>query len=242
MQLMDNEKIGQFIAARRKALGMTQKELGERLFVSDKTVSKWERGASLPNVALLQPLAEVLEVDVSELLNGECQLRESTTSDTAISNALMLSLQETRLHEQQHWRLLFASALIVTLLESALLFFLTGRLQNLWPSGLLLLFAVWLCFFAKPWLPAYYDSNPIHFIQQGPFRINMVGLHFNNSNWPPLLNLFRWAALLAAVLYPLGLLVAALWTPISSITLKTLALILICGFLAAVYAVGKHYE
>ena len=242
MQLMDNEKIGRFIATRRKALGMTQKELGERLFVSDKTVSKWERGASLPNVALLQPLAEVLEVGVSDLLNGECQLQEAKTSDAAISNALILSLQETHLHEQRHWRLLFASALIVTLLEGALLFFLTGSFQSLWPCGLLLIFAIWLCFFAKPWLPAYYDSNPIHFIQQGPFRINMVGLRFNNSNWPPLLNLFRWASLLAAVLYPLGLLAAALWAPISSVLLRTLALIMVCGFLVAVYAVGKHYE
>ena len=106
MQHMDNEKIGQFIATRRKALGMTQKELGEQLFVSDKTVSKWERGASLPNVALLQPLAEVLEVGVSDLLNGECQLQEAKTSDAAISNTLILSLQETHLHEQRHWRLL----------------------------------------------------------------------------------------------------------------------------------------
>ena len=135
MQLMDNEKIGQFIATRRKGLGMTQKELGERLFVSDKTVSKWERGASLPNVALLQPLAEVLEVGVSDLLNGECQLQEAKTSDAAISHALILSLQETHLHEQRHWRLLFASALIVTLLEGALLFFLTGSFQAFGPVG-----------------------------------------------------------------------------------------------------------
>ena len=70
----------------------------------------------------------------------------------------------------------------------------------------------------------------------------MVGLRFNNSNWPPLLNLFRWASLLAAVLYPLGLLAAALWAPISSVLLRTLALIMVCGFLVAVYAVGKHYE
>lgn len=242
MEPMNQEKIGQFIAARRKALGLTQKEIGEQLFVSDKTVSKWERGASLPNVALLQPLAKVLKVNVSELLNGESQQSETTASEAAVSNALILSLQESHRHQQRYWRLLFVSAMIVAILEGALLFFLTGSLQKMWISGLLLVFAAWLCIFAKPWLPAYYDSNSIHFIQQGPFRINMVGLRFNNSNWPPLLNLFRTATLMAAVLYPLGLLANILWAPISLFTLRALTLILICGFLVAVYAVGKHYE
>lgn len=47
MEPINNEKFGRFVAEQRKRLGLTQKELGERLFVSDKTVSKWERGVSL---------------------------------------------------------------------------------------------------------------------------------------------------------------------------------------------------
>lgn len=66
---MDN-KIGKFIASLRKEKGMTQKELGEKLFITDKAVSKWERGQSLPDISLLTKLAEVLEVDPTEILQG----------------------------------------------------------------------------------------------------------------------------------------------------------------------------
>lgn len=242
MEPINNEKIGQFIAARRKALAMTQKDLGDRLFVSDKTVSKWERGASLPNVALLQPLAEVLEVSVSELLNGEAQTPQTDAGEQAVAQALQLSLQESFRRQRRFWALIFASALFVAALEAALLFFVTGALAAIWPSGLLLLFAAWLCLFAKPWLPTYYDSNRISFIQQGPFRINMVGLRFNNSNWPPLLTLFRCVTLGAALLWPLKLLADALWAPMAESVQHGLIALAVCVFLVATYAVGKHYE
>ena len=68
---IDKEKFGAFLARLRKEKGLTQKELAERLFVSDKAVSKWERSLSLPDVALLLPLADCLWVNVTELLRGE---------------------------------------------------------------------------------------------------------------------------------------------------------------------------
>lgn len=68
---MDARNTGALIAARRKALGLTQKQLAERLLVSDKAVSKWENGASYPEVTLLPPLAQLLGITVDELLAGE---------------------------------------------------------------------------------------------------------------------------------------------------------------------------
>ncbi len=68
---MDNKKIGQFIAELRKEQRLTQRELAEKLHVTDKAVSKWERGLSYPDVSLLLALAEILGVTVGELLNGE---------------------------------------------------------------------------------------------------------------------------------------------------------------------------
>lgn len=242
MEPINNEKIGQFIATRRKDLAMTQKELGDRLFVSDKTVSKWERGASLPNVALLQPLAEMLEVSVSELLNGEAQTPQVDTEEQAVAQALQLSLQESFRHQRRFWTLIFASALLVVVLEVALLFFVTSSMASIWPSGLFLLFAGWLCLFAKPWLPTYYDNNRISFVQQGPFRMNMVGLRFNNSNWPPLLTLFRCVTLGAAMLFPLALLIKHHWQLDANLPLQTLAAVMIVGFLMLAYAIGKKYE
>ena len=68
---MDNEKMGAFIAELRKEKGMTQRELAEKLNITDKAVSKWERSLSLPDIALLTPLARELGVSVGELLDGE---------------------------------------------------------------------------------------------------------------------------------------------------------------------------
>lgn len=67
MYQIDNEKFGQFLSDLRKEKSMTQKELADKLFVSDKTVSKWERGNSMPNVTLLIPIADVLGITVTAL-------------------------------------------------------------------------------------------------------------------------------------------------------------------------------
>ena len=71
MYSLDKQKFGSFVSERRRALGLTQRSLAERLSVSDKAVSKWERGQSMPDVALLVPLAGALGVSVTELLTGE---------------------------------------------------------------------------------------------------------------------------------------------------------------------------
>ena len=68
---MDQEKIGRFIAGCRKECNLTQEQVAEKLGVSNKTVSRWENGNGLPDVSLLQPLCEVLNISVNELLLGE---------------------------------------------------------------------------------------------------------------------------------------------------------------------------
>ena len=68
---MDQIKTGKFISALRKEKGLTQLQLADILSISDKTVSKWERGAGLPEVSLILPLCEALGISVNELLNGE---------------------------------------------------------------------------------------------------------------------------------------------------------------------------
>lgn len=68
---MDQIKIGAFIAERRKLKKLTQAKLGEVLGISDRAVSKWERGISLPDVSLMQQLCKTLDITVNDLLNGE---------------------------------------------------------------------------------------------------------------------------------------------------------------------------
>ena len=68
--MIDSKKMGQFIAGKRKALGLTQQQLSEKLKVSFQAVSKWENGAAFPNIEILKELATVLEVTVDEILAG----------------------------------------------------------------------------------------------------------------------------------------------------------------------------
>ena len=96
---MEKKTIGGFIAALRKANGMTQKDLAERLNVSDKTVSRWERDDGAPDLAAIPAIAEIFGVTCDELLRGE---RKSPEERTAVSE----ENETTPKGEKQRQRLL----------------------------------------------------------------------------------------------------------------------------------------
>ncbi|ATP40328.1 XRE family transcriptional regulator [Solibacillus sp. R5-41] len=73
---MDNEKIGQLIYQLRKEKGLTQKQLADEMLLSDRTISKWERGSGCPDISLLPQLSTLLEVPIEYLLVGEITLNE----------------------------------------------------------------------------------------------------------------------------------------------------------------------
>ena len=85
---MDNKKFGDFIKELRKEKQLTQKELGEKLNITDKAISKWERGLSFPDIAVLKDLAEFFEIDISELLNGERGEKQEIDIEKAIKEAI----------------------------------------------------------------------------------------------------------------------------------------------------------
>ncbi len=68
---MDQKKIGAFLKAIRNEKGITQEQLAEKLYVSGRTVSRWETGSNLPDLSILVELADFYEVDIRELINGE---------------------------------------------------------------------------------------------------------------------------------------------------------------------------
>lgn len=90
---MNNKKTGEFISALRKELSYSQKDLAEKLNITDKAVSKWETGRSAPDVSMLLPLSEVLGVSVTEILKGEriCEEEIHTASNEMIVKTLKKS-------------------------------------------------------------------------------------------------------------------------------------------------------
>ncbi len=88
MQNINNCQFGEFVAELRKEKNITQKQLAAQLFISDKAVSKWERGLSLPDVSLLIPLSKILDVTTTELLSGE-RIKQDNAIPLEQSNLLI---------------------------------------------------------------------------------------------------------------------------------------------------------
>ena len=102
---MDQIKIGRFIAASRKEKGLTQMKLAERLGITDKAVSKWERGIAMPDASLMLDLCEVLGISVNELLRGE---RITAESDGRENEKLLLNMaRELEQRERTIWRAMY---------------------------------------------------------------------------------------------------------------------------------------
>ena len=257
MYTIDNEKFGTFLSQLRRDRGMTQKDLAERLFVSDKAVSKWERGLSLPDVSLLQPLADIMGVTISELLSGRRIPSEEPLTvretDQLVSGTLALTAeaQEERRQSRRRWGGRYAAALLLGGGESLLLWRMGYGREDwcacLWTILLLgAVFGLWFCFFLKERLPAFYDGNRISFVSDGAFRMNVPGVHFNNSNWPHIVRVGRVWSLAVMGLWPLVYLAAMQFSPAglaggTVMLCLTLALTL-GGLFLPMVVVGRKYE
>lgn len=85
---MNYEKTGLLIQETRKEKKLTQAQLADMLGVTDRAISKWERAKSFPDVAMLKPLAEALDLSVVELLDGERRAEEPLTGEEAVETAI----------------------------------------------------------------------------------------------------------------------------------------------------------
>ena len=116
---MDKERTGQLITELRKEKGLTQKQLADALNVTDKAVSKWERGLSFPDVSMLEPLSELLGVSIMEILAGERQPKDGTrTREEAqelINASVELSDKEIR-HKKERSRLIIIILIVLAML------------------------------------------------------------------------------------------------------------------------------
>ena len=85
---MNQEKIGSFISTLRKEKQLTQEQLGEKLGVSQKSISRWETGKNMPDISLLKPLSMELGITVSELIEGERQPVTDKTTEQSVDQII----------------------------------------------------------------------------------------------------------------------------------------------------------
>ncbi|EHI99575.1 helix-turn-helix domain protein [Clostridium sp. DL-VIII] len=120
---MNKEKFGDFVCKLRKEKGMTQQELGDKLHLTNKAISKWERGLSFPDICMLQDIAEILEVSVLELLNGERNAEINISSEVANRIVVDTVKHSGQLIKKSRRKLTVAMGLTISLLPIVVMFF-----------------------------------------------------------------------------------------------------------------------
>lgn len=200
MYELDKAAFGRFLAQLRREKGMTQKELAATLYVSDKAVSKWERGLSVPDISLLVPLAEQLNVTVAELLQGrrveeEQRFTREETEDL-IRKALTFSAEppERRQARTKKYLPVYVICCVLGVAE-ALALLIIGVVFGV-------VYGAYTMFWMAETLPRYYDENRICNFAQGVFHIHIPGIYYNNRNWKHVLRAFRVWSMVSLVLVP----------------------------------------
>lgn len=253
MQKIDNEQFGKFLVSLRKQKNLTQKQLAEKLYISDKAVSKWERGASLPDISMLMPLAKILGVTTTELLSGKrIDASERMTVDEVeglMTKTIVFSNDKTQNSSTKRLRIvIFAVCALVVALEIMILLLLGYTFDairdNLGTVELLMMiFGAYFAFFAKETLPLYYDENKISFYNDGVFRMNIPGVTINNSNWRHILKAVYTSIMCICVLFPLLYLSVSYFAPAIWQQFRLyFTLASVFAMFIPMYAAGKKYE
>ena len=249
---IDKNKFGAFVAKLRKEKGFTQKELARQLFLSDKAVSKWETGASLPDTALLIPLAELLGVSVTELLLCEKMTQHAPLQTDQVEDIVKTAIaygedSPKRAYQvKSKWMSFYGVSLCMGCIGT----FLNARtgqpcLEALMTMLLLCaIFGAYFCCFAKTKLSAFYDENDVNFFYDGALLMHFPGMRFNNRNWLPIVKIVRMSMCLFLILFPIfnfvmGTVARNMWTAVGNYIFLA---VFLCGFFLPIYLVGKKYE
>ena len=252
---IDKAKFGAFVAQLRKEKGLMQKELAEQLYVSDKAVSKWERGLSIPDVAILVPLAEILGVTVTELL--ECRRlpkdepMDSRQTEEIVKKVIGLSEEEQRKYRPDRLKRglqLFLCA-AVGALEIWVLTMLGYSMDEIFASLgtmmiLMAIFGLYFCVFTKEKLPRYYDENRISSFSDGFLRMNMPGVYFNNRNWPHIVRAGQLWAMIGLVASPVFFFVMTKFLPAvwDAAAVYIILILVLGGLFIPMITVARKYE
>jgi transcriptional regulator with XRE-family HTH domain len=213
-----------FIAARRKEKGLTQKELADQLGVTDKAVSKWERGLNCPDITLLTDLADILGVTPNELLKGERAAAPAPEVDAVVESTLRYADSATTDIRSQgkRWKALAITAL--TLLVCGLVYitaqkavesaagwavFPAGLINAIWLIALVGTFAwrknklatIILCGFLIYTTTSFYSTLNLDSLQR-------TIVHTTPPSWPKLF-IPHYAVIIALLALSVGLTVAS---------------------------------
>ena len=188
---MDVAKIGRFIQEKRKSKNLTQSELAQLLFITDRAVSKWECGRSLPDSSIMLELCKVLGISVNELLLGEEILMEKSSNQT--EEVLIQIMKDKEASDKSLLQLEIVLGVVGTLFLLAMLFIgmLGYQYLNLPLWAMLLMFGVGFVIFIVAILfcvrieqkAGYYECKECHQKFVPTFKQVLFAPHINRTRY-----------------------------------------------------------
>lgn len=144
---MNQEKTGKFILEIRKEKNMTQRELADKIGVTDRAISKWENGRGMPDLSLMEPLCKELEISINELLSGE-RIEQKDYPKKSEENILMTIDYSNKKINKTKKKILISAGIIGTIILVILSMFLTD--VNRMNSNKPVVFSTWGVKYAPP--------------------------------------------------------------------------------------------
>ena len=182
---MNIDKIGKFISERRKAKKLTQEKLAEKLNISDRAISKWERGICLPDASIMIPLCKILDISVNELLSGEIMKEKDNNTDDLLVELSKREEEKDKLIFISMYVIIFTSLilfLIICLLAAT--FMKEGALQLVVIlSSTLVLFIA--CFYALKLEASvgYYECKKCHHKHKASYKEILWAVHMGTTRY-----------------------------------------------------------
>lgn len=192
---MDQLKIGKFIAERRKMNGLTQIQLAEKLKITDRAISKWENGKSLPDSSIMLELCEVLGITVNDLLSGEVV----TMSNEQNEKILLEMVKEKEKADERLLTIEIVMGTISTVLSLALVLVSAYAPMVAWlrvvlfSIGIVFLFVIALCMLKIEQVAGYYECQECHHKYVPSYQNVLWAMHINRTRYMKCPECHKWS-------------------------------------------------
>ncbi|MFG6319172.1 MAG: helix-turn-helix domain-containing protein [Clostridia bacterium] len=184
---MDQVKIGKFIAECRKKNNLTQMQLAEKLNITDRAISKWENGKSMPDSGIMLDLCNELKISVNELLSGE--MIEMNNYNENLEKNLLEMIKQKELADRR----LLTMEIVIGVLATTILLILTVIASFIemadWTRillitvGIILFIIGVLCAIKIEQVAGYYECQECHYKYIPTYRNTLFSMHFNRTRY-----------------------------------------------------------
>lgn len=194
---MNQVKIGRFIAECRKKNGLTQMQLAEKLNITDRAVSKWENGKSLPDSSIMLDLCKLLNISVNDLLSGE--IVTMNNYDENLEKNLLKMVKEKERADERLLSLEIVMGIVGVILCLALIFVasyvpMTAWLRVvLWSIGFVFLFVVAFCLLKIEQVAGYYECEHCHHKYIPTYSSVLWAMHINRTRYMKCPECHKWS-------------------------------------------------